>query len=131
MDRPQPPMCAQGALGAGVLGKALPSRTRRVKLTNVENGFNTHVSLGEPQQVPQGYRSALSCWLPSHRGASVDLDKGELARHRDWVFSFICAPCQGPQGPSRRCIRGGTWARCQWPGVGEDSEGKQGDGDSH
>lgn len=29
----------------------------------------------------------------------MDLDKGTVARRTDWVFSFICAPCQGPRGP--------------------------------
>lgn len=56
-DPPRPPKCAQGSLGAGVLGKALPSRKRRIKLTNMENGFNTHVSQGEQRRVPQLHTS--------------------------------------------------------------------------
>lgn len=76
------------------------------------------------------YTSALAWWLPSHpRGERGSGQRRACQAHRLGFLFHLCS-LPGPPGPSRRCVRGGTWARCQWPGVGGDSERKQGGGDS-
>lgn len=128
-DRPRPPMCAQGALGAGILGKALPSRKRRIKLTNMENEFNTHVSRGEQRRIPHLHPSPGLLASITPQGRAWIWTKERLPGARTGFSLSFVLPARAP-GALQTLRRVGTRARRQWPGVGGDSERKQGGGDS-